>query len=281
MPAELNPAAEIVIPEPLPAAEPVVAAALILGGGLVAAAVIGGRILARTRRGLPAVTPRPHGAVTWEGGDVATAATAYLGSQFLVASVLPPDASIQLRLAGAAAAVLASTAVTAAMLVRRGTPPAVLGLSTANLRADVVLGLAGLGLVLAPLLGLAGILDRIHPYKHEIIDILTAHRDPLTLALVAVCACVAAPIAEEFLFRRVLQGWLERRDPPAGTPVSIIASSAAFALAHVGQGLGWIPLFFFGLVCGYLTRQTGSIVPGIVLHSLFNAVSLGLILARP
>lgn len=280
MPADPTPAAEIVIPEPLPAAEASLAAVSILGGGLIAAAVIGGGILARTRRGLPAVALRPHEPVTWGGADVATAAAAYLGSQFLVAAALPPDASIQLRLAGAAAAVLASTAVSAAALVNRGTPRALLGLSTAQLRADVVLGFAGLGLVLAPLLALAGILDRIRPYQHEIIDILTAHRDPLTLALVAVCACVAAPIAEEFLFRRVLQGWLERREPPGGPPAAIIASSAAFALAHVGQGLGWIPLFFFGLVCGYLARQTGSIVPGIVLHSLFNAVSLGLILAR-
>jgi membrane protease YdiL (CAAX protease family) len=48
----------------------------------------------------------------------------------------------------------------------------------------------------------------------------------------------------------------------------------------VGQGLAWVPLFFFGLVAGYLARQTGSIVPGIVFHGLFNAVSVLLVLAQ-
>jgi membrane protease YdiL (CAAX protease family) len=273
-------AADVSLPEPLPAAEPSLAAALILGAGLVSSLAVGGRIVARVRRGLPAVSPRPHEPVTWGGGEVAAAAAAYLGGQLLAAALLPPQASFHLRLAAAAAAVLASTAVTAAVLVRKGAPPASLGFSTGRLRDDAGLGLAGLGLVLAPLLALAGILDRIKPYRHEIIDILAAHRDPLMIGLVALAALVAAPIAEEFLFRRVLQGWLERREPPDGPPAAIIASAAAFALAHFGQGLGWIPLFFFGLVCGYLARQTGSIVPGIVLHSLFNAVSLGLILAR-
>jgi hypothetical protein len=134
--------------------------------------------------------------------------------------------------------------------------------------------------VLAPLLCLAGLLDRVQPYRHEIIDFLADHRDPLAIGLVAFCAVVAAPIAEEFLFRRVLQGWLERFEPAWGPSGPILLSSAAFALAHYGQGLGWIPLFFFGIVCGYLARQTGSIVPGIVLHALFNAVSLIIILAR-
>jgi membrane protease YdiL (CAAX protease family) len=41
-----------------------------------------------------------------------------------------------------------------------------------------------------------------------------------------------------------------------------------------------VPLFFFGLVVGYLARQTGSIVPGIILHALFNAVSVGLVLLQ-
>jgi membrane protease YdiL (CAAX protease family) len=34
----------------------------------------------------------------------------------------------------------------------------------------------------------------------------------------------------------------------------------------------------FGAVAGYLARQTGSIVPGIALHALFNAASLALVL---
>ena len=41
-----------------------------------------------------------------------------------------------------------------------------------------------------------------------------------------------------------------------------------------------MPLFFFGLVVGTLARQTGSIVPGIILHALFNAVSVVLVVLQ-
>ncbi|MFM8705305.1 MAG: lysostaphin resistance A-like protein [Planctomycetia bacterium] len=159
-----------------------------------------------------------------------------------------------------------------------------LGFGLGRLGDDLRLAVAGLGLMLAPLLGLAAVLDRVEPYRHAIVDFLTAHRDPVSIGLVMFAAVVAAPVAEEFLFRKVLQGWLEAWfepiEPAWGGRAAIVLSSLAFAAAHVGQGLAWVPLFFFGLVVGYLARQTGSIVPGIILHGLFNAVSVGLVLLQ-
>ena len=61
---------------------------------------------------------------------------------------------------------------------------------------------------------------------------------------------------------------------------AIAISSLLFGLAHFGQGLGWLPLVVLGAVLGYLTRQTGSIVPGILLHALFNSVSVVLLLVQ-
>jgi membrane protease YdiL (CAAX protease family) len=84
-------------------------------------------------------------------------------------------------------------------------------------------------------------------------------------------------VAEEFFFRRVLQGWLERRLPDGWT--AVVLSAAAFALAHQGQGLAYVPLFPFGLVLGLIARQTGSIVACILVHALFNAISVGILLA--
>jgi membrane protease YdiL (CAAX protease family) len=46
-------------------------------------------------------------------------------------------------------------------------------------------------------------------------------------------------------------------------------------------GLAFVPLFPLGLVLGFIARRTGSIVPCILLHALFNAVSVGLLLAMP
>lgn len=245
-----------------------------LAGSLAVATVIAGRML----RGLPAVSPRPHAPARWRGGEVAIAFVVFYCLQLLAAAAAPED--MALRLAAAAAAMLFATNVTAAMLVREGAEPATLGFGPVRLREDVTLGVAAVGLALVPLLGLAAALDRIVPYRHALIDFLAAHRDPPAIGLVWFAAVVAAPVTEEFLFRRVLQGWLEQREPQWGRAAPVVLSSLAFALAHVGQGLAWVPLFFFGLVAGYLARQTGSIVPGIVFHGLFNAVSVLLVLAQ-
>jgi membrane protease YdiL (CAAX protease family) len=238
----------------------------------------------RARLGLPAVDARPHAPVSWNGADVAAAVLSFLGFQVLAAESMPADASLQLRLAAGSIAMLAATAVSATHLLLRGTSWQALGFGLGRLRDDARLAVAGLLLLLAPLLGLAAVLDRFVPYRHAIVDFLNAHRDPLSIGLVVFAAVVAAPVAEEFLFRRVLQGWLERwlesEEPRWGGVTAIGLSSLAFAAAHVGQGMAWVPLFFFGIVVGYLARQTGSIVPGIILHGLFNAVSVALVLLQ-
>jgi membrane protease YdiL (CAAX protease family) len=241
-------------------------------------------IAQRTRRGLAAVEPRPHVQTQWKGGDVAVAVFSFLGFQVLAAECMPADASLKMRLAGGSIAMLAATAVTAAHLFVRGVGWPALGCGVGRLRDDVRLAIAGLLLLLAPLLSLAAVLDRFVPYRHAIVDFLSANRDPLSIGIVVFAAVVAAPVAEEFLFRRVLQGWLEGwlepREPRLGGMTAVVLSSLAFAAAHVGQGMGWVPLFFFGLVVGYMARQTGSIVPGIILHGFFNAVSVALVLVQ-
>ena len=123
-------------------------------------------------------------------------------------------------------------------------------------------------------------LNRIVPYRHPIIDYLNEHSDPLAIAVVVVAAIVVAPIAEEFLFRRVLQGWLQTLPLPFGSASAIGLTALAFALAHAGHGLAWLPLLALGAVLGVLVRQTGSIMPAILLHAFFNAVSVGLLLLQ-
>jgi membrane protease YdiL (CAAX protease family) len=275
-------AMELDVPEiaiPMPAG--VMAAAIaVFCGGAVASLMVAGVIVARRRRGLPAVSPRPRLAASWTGLEVAVAATLFLWLQVMASAVVPANASLHVRLAAGATAMLAATAVTAMLLVAWGADRAALGFGPVRLRDDSMLAVASLTLVLTPLLALAAVLDRLVPYRHLLIDFLAAHRDPVAVGLVAFAAIVAAPVAEEFLFRRVLQGWLERREPEWGWATPILLSSLAFAVSHVGQGLAWVPLFFFGAVAGYLARQTGSIVPGIILHALFNAVSVALVLAQ-
>jgi hypothetical protein len=99
----------------------------------------------------------------------------------------------------------------------------------------------------------------------------------LLLGLVVASAVVAAPLAEELFFRRFLQGWLEKLLPEADGRMAVSVAAALFALAHLGQGLAYVPLFPLGLVLGTIARRTGSVVPCIFLHALFNAVSVALL----
>jgi membrane protease YdiL (CAAX protease family) len=244
---------------------------------LAVAAGIGTRL----RRGLPAIEPRPQRPVPWEGSDVVFVVGSGVAIATLVGGLIGEDPPVDVSLQ--AGLVLMSAAGLAAIgwLVLRGATATDLGLVGGRLRADLGLATAALGLVLLPLLALASALNQLVPYKHDVVDFLTVHRDPLAVGLVIAAAVVAAPLVEELFFRRILQGWLEKRLPDANGSLAIVLSAAAFALAHQGQGLAYVPLFPLGLVLGFIARQTGSIVPCILLHALFNAVSVGLLLATP
>ena len=250
------------------------AAVLIAGASIASLWAIGG-VVARLRRGEPAVPPRPHAPVPWAGIDVATVVYLSICCQFLSSALLPSPATMADKLAGGVLGMATATSLAAAWLLYRQAPASALGFGLGSLAADLRLAAAALALILAPLLAVAGILDRLVPYEHPIIDFLARHRDLPSLMLVGVAAVIVAPVAEEFFFRRVLQGWLEKA---WGAIPAVGISAVLFGLAHVGQGLAWVPLVVFGAVAGYLARQTGSIVPGIALHALFNAASLALVL---
>jgi membrane protease YdiL (CAAX protease family) len=62
--------------------------------------------------------------------------------------------------------------------------------------------------------------------------------------------------------------------------VAILASAMLFGLSHWGQGLAWIPLVILGIALGELARRRGSLVPAILLHALFNAVSVAMLVVQ-
>jgi hypothetical protein len=98
------------------------------------------------------------------------------------------------------------------------------------------------------------------------------HWDPTrsgayTFNFVVIAAFV--PIVEEITFRGVGFTLLRR----FGTPVAIVGSAVAFALAH-GLVQGFPILLVFGLSLAWLRTRTGSVIPGIAVHATFNAISL-------
>ncbi len=66
---------------------------------------------------------------------------------------------------------------------------------------------------------------------------------------------------------RGIGGW-----PFGWLPITI--SAILFGLAHFGYGPEPIPLFFLGLILGYLYQRTHRIVPSIVAHAIFNLFTM-------
>lgn len=234
-------------------------------------------ILGRLKNGFPAIPPRPHEPVPWNGFDVLQVLVIHVVVLAVGLAGLREEDGLAKLIPLEMIAKLAATAFSIAYLSVRGASLADLGLAPLRPAADLRIATAGVALLVAPLLAIAAVLDRLQPYEHPIIDFMTTHRDPVSLGLVVLSAVVAAPLAEEFFFRRVLQGWLENILPDGDGRTAVAISAAVFALAHLGQGLAYVPLFPLGLVLGTIARRTGSIVPCVLLHALFNAVSVALL----
>jgi membrane protease YdiL (CAAX protease family) len=97
---------------------------------------------------------------------------------------------------------------------------------------------------------------------------------------------VGAPIQEEIIFRGLFQTTLEKGIPTVISvgrwrlSVAAIGGAVAFSLVHLGLssvGASWGEVAFvaagallLGALAGQFRWRTGSLVPGIVIHALFN-----------
>lgn len=80
--------------------------------------------------------------------------------------------------------------------------------------------------------------------------------------------CVAAPVCEEIMFRRLILDRLR----PYGDAFAVTASALAFGLMH-GNLSQLLYAFTLGCVFGYVALITGRIWYTILLHALINSIS--------
>ncbi len=77
----------------------------------------------------------------------------------------------------------------------------------------------------------------------------------------------------------LLYQWSKSRPRfPIRTVAAVYSTAAFFASVHSGVWPSPVPLFFLGLGLGYLVARTRSILPAVVVHGLFNAISAILVL---
>ena len=84
-----------------------------------------------------------------------------------------------------------------------------------------------------------------------------------------VVVALVAPVVEELTFRGVGYGLLEQY----GRPLAIVVVGIAFGLAH-GLVEALPVLAAFGMLLTWLRSETDSVIPGMIVHSLFNSIAL-------
>lgn len=134
------------------------------------------------------------------------------------------------------------------------------------------LGLAVLAVVAAGLVGewvMGKIAEPLNLVSHwtEWFDADLVWGAPPTLAVSLMEYVLFAPVFEELAFRGLLFGVLRRRFH--WWPAAML-SAALFALAH-GYGLiGFLSVFWSGLIWAWAYERTGSLWPGIIGHAINN-----------
>lgn len=110
--------------------------------------------------------------------------------------------------------------------------------------------------------------------KEKLVDQLGADKSAVAAAAVALLVCVIAPFCEEFVFRGYFFGALSNWRGPW---VAALLTGLVFGAIHAGSApVGQlVPLAFFGFVLCLLRWRTGSLWPGIALHSINNGLALG------
>ena len=220
---------------------------------------------------------------------------------------------------------------------------------------DVVIGVVAFCMLAPIVYAIQALMVQFQPYEHPLMKMMEKTPDLTLFWILVFSASIMAPLSEEWFFRVVLQGWLEKvfsnrgstsdlvlgdasvpaiagstetavlagdliprglsspgefaatypnpYQPPAALvgedmayawplpqakeaieyrwPQSllrhflpIVMSALIFALMHLSHGLAWIPLTFLALGLGYIYQRTHSILPGIVVHFLFNSLSM-------
>jgi ABC-2 type transport system permease protein/sodium transport system permease protein len=117
---------------------------------------------------------------------------------------------------------------------------------------------------------MGGLNANLERYEEFLGFLSEARQTPLAVMVVLV---VVPAIVEELFFRGYLFSALRAVSGPAAT---IVITAVLFGFFHlITEGFGFgrlLPSTLMGLVLGWVCWQTGSVVPGMILHGLHNGI---------
>ncbi|MEX0587097.1 MAG: CPBP family intramembrane glutamic endopeptidase [Pirellulales bacterium] len=208
--------------------------------------------------------------------------------------------------------------------VVRGATSRDLGIDLSRWKDDLMIGAGGLLAAVGPVYAIQHVISEwTVEEKHPILEVIVQSGSTAEIIAAVLTAVVLAPLFEEFVFRVLIQGWLEKAlalprmaqqpaesilvtphsaDPESLEPapftwpeapvaeermvtehdlpsralaaVPIVLSSLLFAAAHVNAWPSPIPLFPLALILGYIYWRTHRLLPCVVVHALFNGLSV-------
>ena len=95
-------------------------------------------------------------------------------------------------------------------------------------------------------------------------------QNALQLVVTILGLCFLVPVAEEMVFRGMIQRIFSRNMGPV---VGVLLAGAIFGAVHLSPHL-LISITCFGLFLGFLFESTGNLVYTMVAHAIFNTVAL-------
>lgn len=151
-----------------------------------------------------------------------------------------------------------------------------MGLSGRHWFCDGLRGVVGLLIVYPACNGIYHVVTSIFLWlhlpnaEHPMLDALSLGL-PWKVAIAA-ATTVIGPVTEEMFFRGLLQSMFRQylRSPWW----AIVCTSVLFSMAHFSVPASVVPLALLGAALGYLYERTGRLLAPIIVHVLFNAISI-------
>lgn len=191
----------------------------------------------------------------------------------LSVSTIIAGSTMMLIIAGVTAGVVGirGTNIVEFFGLNRMSAPLIVGWGAAGFVVSYAIGLAVLPVwqeyMVTPAIGV--------PKEQELVGFFKHSASTSERIIIAISACVAAPLAEEFIFRGYVYPVIKRFSEPV---FAAVITSAVFALIHMN--LQAVPvLFFLSLVLIFAYERSGSIWLPITIHALFNGVNLASMMA--